>query len=432
VPFLPESARLRKILLAYSVNELGTWVGYVALSVGVYDHTHSALAVAALFLAARLLPALLTPALVARVESSARRGVFGSLYLFEAVITAFLALILLHFWLPGVLILVAVDGTAALAAGALLRAATAHIAVEEIDIGDATPGSQEEDDAVELAQRKANAALNLAYTMTVAIGPAVGGLIVAATGGSTALLVDALSFGVCGALLIDLRLQVQVGEKSLADRLRDGWTHLRAVPQLQSLLLAEALGIVFFASVEPIEVIFTKSTLHSGDAGFGLFVAAWGVGMVLGGVLFARAVNRPLGAMLVFGTLVLGLSDIATAASPTLTVACVVSVIGGVGNGVQWPSLISAVQRMTPSALHGRLMSAVESIGAICPAIGFVIGGLITQLSSPRVALLVAGLCATAVTGLFVRISAMGLPAMTDRLALEDAGAVTRPIEPVI
>ena len=38
----------------YTVNRLGTWFGFIALSIAVYDHTHSALAVAALLLAGQV------------------------------------------------------------------------------------------------------------------------------------------------------------------------------------------------------------------------------------------------------------------------------------------------------------------------------------------------------------------------------------------
>ncbi len=40
---LAKSPRLRRILLAYTINELGTWFGYVALALGVYASTHSAI-----------------------------------------------------------------------------------------------------------------------------------------------------------------------------------------------------------------------------------------------------------------------------------------------------------------------------------------------------------------------------------------------------
>ena len=62
-----------------------------------------------------------------------------------------------------------------------------------------------------------------------------------------------------------------------------------------------------------------------------------------------------------------------------------------IGNGLEWPSLISLVQRLTPQRLHGRLMGAVESIGALCLAIGLPLGGALVALSSPRAAFLVVG-----------------------------------------
>ena len=76
----------------------------------------------------------------------------------------------------------------------------------------------------------------------------------------------------------------------------------------------------------------------------------WGVGAVLGSLVFARSVRRPLGAMLSAGTLAVGLAYVGFAAAPSLAVACIAALIGGLGNGVQWPSLISIVQRLTPPA----------------------------------------------------------------------------------
>ena len=92
--------------LAYTINRLGGWFGLLALVLAVYDHTHSALAVAALLFAGQALPALIVPAVVARVEASKRRGELSGLYLFEALVTAGLAVLLSHFSLPVILALV--------------------------------------------------------------------------------------------------------------------------------------------------------------------------------------------------------------------------------------------------------------------------------------------------------------------------------------
>src|SRR3977135_2551142 len=139
--------------------------------VAVVDHTHSALAVAGMLVAGQVIPALAVPALVARVEASRRRGELSALYFFEAVTTATLAVLLWHFWLPAVLLLVALDGTAALAASALLRAQIARSAREQVAArreADPQPprlaSAAEESLASEQdeAERAANAALNIA------------------------------------------------------------------------------------------------------------------------------------------------------------------------------------------------------------------------------------------------------------------------------
>jgi hypothetical protein len=423
---------LRRILLAYTVNQLGTWFAYVALMLSVYDHTHSALAVAGLLVAGRLLPALLTPTLVTAVELSRRRGGLSRLYMLEGVVAVALAALLWHFWLPGVLVLVAIDGTAALTAGALLRATAARVAVEElrpagensVGRGTGTAGqvaalgetgesaktsapAKIGESAEETAQREANAALNVAFTASVTLGPAVSGVIVAAVGSPTALLIDAVSFFVCGALLTGLQVHAsaEAGGVSVRSRLAAAWGHLQAVPALRGLLATEALAVVFFASVEPVEVLFVKSTLNAGDRGFGFLTAAWGLGMVLGSLVFARSVHRPLRPMLTWGTLAVGVSYIGFSVSPTLAVACAAAVVGGTGNGVQWAALISSVQHLTPRELLGRLMGTVEGIGALCPAIGFVLGGVLAQLTSPRTAMLWIGVAAALCTCLFLRVT---------------------------
>jgi MFS family permease len=427
-----QSPRLRRIIAAYAINRLGNWVGYVALSLAVFDHTHSALAVAAVLLAGQALPAFLVPAVVARVEASHRRGTLSGLYLIEAVATAALAVLLWHFWLPAMLLLAAIDGTAGLAASALLRAELARTArnqVEEEQAGapatdrlagalgpvapPAAPGSEgAHEDAVHEAERKANAALNVAFSVTFVLGPALGGAIVAAAGASAALFLDVGTFLLCGALLIDLYPRIEgVGDTSVRARLRAAWRHINEAPSLRALLLVEAIALVFAESAGPIEVAYAKVTLHVGDGGFGLLVGSWGAGTVLGSLVFARSLRRPLGTLLSTGTLAVGLAYVGFAVAPSLWFACSAAFIGGVGNGVELPSLTSIVQRLTPKDLQARMMGAVESLVAICVAVGLPLGGALVALSSPRTAFAVVGLGAAATTPVLLSLSMRGAAA---------------------
>jgi hypothetical protein len=394
MPSALRSSRLRRVIAAYTINRTGTWFGVIALSLAVYDHTHSGLAVAALLICGQALPAFAVPAVVTRVEASTRRSELSALYAIEAAATAALAVLLWNFWLPGVLALVAVDGTAALAASALLRTEAARIGREDLRAADPHE-----------AEQRANAALNVAFSATFVAGPALAGVVVAAAGASTALLIDVGSFLLCAVLLLDLNSHVeQEGNESVRVRLALAWQHIRAVPALRDLLLAQAIGLVFFESAAPIEVAYVKRTLLAGDRGYGLLVTAWGVGVVLGSILFARAGSRRLGTMVTAGTFAIGAAYVGFAAAPTLLVAAFAAAVGGVGNGVQLAPVISGVQRLTPEHLQARVMGAVEALGALCPGLGLVLGGVLVSIGSPRLAFAIVGAGAGLTTLAFARV----------------------------
>jgi predicted MFS family arabinose efflux permease len=455
------SSRLRRIVAAYTVNRLGTWFGFIALAVVVFDQTHSAVAVAGLLLAGQVLPAFLVPALVARVEASARRGELSGLYLLEAAATAALAgLVWWRFWLPGVLLLVALDGTAALAASALLRAAAARCAREwahahhdraarepepepedlpphtyagqagialasgETGLGENSldpdgAGADAREASATEAERRANAALNIGFAVTFTLGPALAGLTVPAFGVPATLLIDAASFVICATMLLDLRPHVEDAEtSSVRARVRASWQYIKDSTTLRGLLLAQAVALAFFEFSPPIEVAYAKVSLHAGDSGYGVLLGVWGLGVAIGSIVFARSIKRSLGRLLSASTLAVGLAYLGWAIAPSLALACVAGLIGGVGNGVQWAALISAVQRLTPQSLQGRMMGAVESIGAISPGVGLALGGAIAALSSPRVAFLVAGIGASLCTIAFVRLPLGGLTSATPMSAV--------------
>jgi predicted MFS family arabinose efflux permease len=403
-----QSARQRRIIVAYAVNRLGTWFGMIALMVAVFDRTHSALAVAGLLLAWQALPAFVVPGLVAKVEASARRSELSGLYFFEAAATSTLAILLWNFWLPAVLLVAALDGTASLAASALLRAALARAAREEeaISTGSEQGPAASREDAAQAREQRANAALNVAFSATFVLGPAIGGAVVSGAGAPAALFIDVGSFAVCGAMLLDLHPHVeQASEGSVRTRLREAWRHINEAPSLRWLLLMDAIAIMFYESAGPIEVAYAKATLRAGDRGFGLLLTTWGAGAVLGSLIFARSPKRSLGAMLSAGALAIGLAYIGFAAAPSLLIACIAAFIGGVGNGVELPSLISIVQRLTPQHLHGRLMGAVESLTAMSLAIGLPMGGALVALGSPRAAFLAIGAGAAATSIALLRLS---------------------------
>ena len=365
----------RRLAASYAINELGDWMGIIALSVLVFDHTESALATAALFLGTRFLPALFAPILVTHAEKPPPRYALPTIYCGEAAAFACLALFVNDFSLAPVIVLAAIDGALALAGRALTRAVVATALEPSGEL------------------RAGNALLNVAFTGGAAIGPALAGLVVAGFGVQSALLLDAVSFYVIAMILFTAGSMPHAEPEPgrMRERVRAGVTYIRQRVILRRVLVAQGLAFVFFAAVLPVEVVYVKETLGSNDTGYGLMLASWGVGMVLGSLLFARLRQASLGLLLLFSTLAVGVGYLGLAAAPTLAVACLASVAGGAGNGVQWVATISAVQELTAEAMQARVMSVLESIGAAMPGIGFALGGLIATLVSPRMTFLVAG-----------------------------------------
>jgi MFS family permease len=365
----------RRLAASYTVNELGDWMGIVALSVLVFDRTGSALATAALFLGARFLPALLAPVLVAHAERPPPRFALPVIYCGEAAVFGVLALLAGHFSLAAVVAFAAIDGALALAGRALTRAV---VAISLEPTGELRAG---------------NALLNVAFTGGAAIGPALAGLVVAGFGVQSALLVDAVSFYAVAWILFTAGSmpQAEPEEGRMRDRVRAGLDYIRGEPVLARILFAQGIAFVFFAAVLPVEVVYVKESLGSDDTGYGLMLASWGIGMVLGSLIFARIRETSLAGQLFFSTLAIGVGYLGLAAAPTLAFACAASVVGGAGNGIQWVAAISAVQELTVETMQARVMSVLESIGAAMPGIGFALGGLIAALVSPRMTFLAAG-----------------------------------------
>jgi MFS family permease len=380
---------LRRITVAYTLNELGNALGAVAIALAVYDHTHSAVATAALFVSVYFLPALLATLVVAWLESFARRGIQAGLYCVQAATTGGLAALVVHPLLAPILALAAIDGLAAVVSRALLRALVSQRA----------EGSD--------ARRRANSLLNVGWSITSAIGPAIGGALTGLLGASMVLTIDVASFALTAVLMFDVPTpSTDAPRGRVLTQLRAVRDYVRQAPGLAWLLGTEAVALVFFAAAVPITVVLVKAALHGTDAGYGFVVAAWGVGMFVGSGIFAGARKRSLGLLVTLSTLAVAVAYLGMGASNALWVAALFSFVGGLGNGIQWIALITSVQEETVRELQGRVMGVLESMASFCLGVGFALGGAVAAIFNPRTTFITAGVAALLATLAFARLAA--------------------------
>ena len=361
----------RRLAASYTLNELGWGFGTVALGLLVFNHTHSALATTALWLCSLLVPALVGPAATARLDSGGVRRVLPTLYLAEACIFAALALLSSAPWLPLILALAALDGVLALVGRALTRAAVAATL---------KPDGQLE---------AGNTLLNVSFSLCFAVGPALGGLVVAGFGVSAALWVSAAIFAAMTLTLATSRslppARADVAEGWLM-RLRAGLGHALGNRAVRRLFFAHAAALTCAAMISPVEVIWAKEVIGGGNGAYGTVLSAWGAGTLVTGLLLVSVWRRlPVVTRIPLAAGTMGVGYVVMALATSVPIGALGCFIGGVGNGFYFVSLVQAIQDRTADEFQGRVMGLLESTTAGCYGIGFLLAGAITALTSVRV-----------------------------------------------
>jgi MFS family permease len=367
-----------RLLLSYTVNDLGDSIGVVALAVLVYDRTGGVAETAGFFLVAKFLPALFATGLTAHLDRLSLRKALPALYVVEALVFGALAFLADdgRFVLALVLALGLIDGTLAITGRGLTRGAVGALLQPKGLIAEG------------------NALMNLGFAASSVFGAALAGGLIAVFGLSVALLVDAASFLIIAVVLATSRHLPQLEHTDYQPwhaRFRAGMAFARTHRVIRTLLLGQSLALICFTMVVPIEVIYAKESLGTTSAGFGALLSAWGAGIVLGSLLFIALKNRTGFTLIILSTAAVGLSYIGMSQAGTLLVACLMSVVGGAGNGIQWVAVMTALQEATPADYQARMSGLLESIGAAMPGAGFLLGGVIVTLGNPRTAFMIAG-----------------------------------------
>jgi MFS family permease len=226
----------------------------------------------------------------------------------------------------------------------------------------------------------------LAGTMTITnqfMGPPLGGFLFAVAA-SLPFLLGSGGIVLAAALILALRGSFhpvrQDGKPptALLSEIREGMRWLWGHSLLRTLALTLAvLNIPLVAQVS-IMVLFAQERLGVGPAGYGILIAMYGVGGILGSVAARRVIGR-LGAGRTLRVAVI--IEAATPAAIALTSEPIVvgAVLAFFGfHAIVWGALLSSLrQELTPDHLRGRVESVYRFIELGGAAPGALLGGLL-------------------------------------------------------
>jgi MFS family permease len=218
--------------------------------------------------------------------------------------------------------------------------------------------------------------VNVARTL----GPALGGLVVAAAGPGVVFVFDALSFlGVVAALLRWRRERPQavVPAEHIVGAIRAGVRFARYSQALRRVLLGTFLFMVCGAGVIGLMPVLGRETGH-GAVGFGLLLGSLGVGAVTGASFLPRVRRRVVPAVLVAaGSLTFAAVAMAAATTRELLILCPSMFVGGVA----WISVLSTLtigaQQASPPWVRARALAVYLIVFQAGIAGGSALWGLI-------------------------------------------------------
>jgi Transmembrane secretion effector len=277
---IPRAPGLRPLLVAEIVSTTGAAMTAIALPWLVLSTTGSP-ARAGLVAAVEWLPMALLG--IPSGALAARLGPRRTMILCDAARLPVVAAIPLLHWLGalhlGPLLVLA------FLAGAFFPA---HLASQRIILPELLGGAAGE-------VTRGNAVMGAANRLPLVLGPALGGVLVAAVGPAEVLLADAATYAVSALLLIAFvpERDPEPEEQAAGGDLWAGARSLAASPVLRPLTLANA-GIELAMQALFLAIPILVFTEYDGRAAVaGALIAAWGAGALAGTVLALRLASRP-------------------------------------------------------------------------------------------------------------------------------------------
>jgi MFS family permease len=374
---LRDSRDLRLVVLGGFLSGLGSQATLVALPYQVYTQTHSALLVGLLG-SVELIPLVAASLLGGAVADRVDRRTLLLLDQIGLVLTA--AALAVAAWLghPPLVVVYAL--------AALLAAFTALQNVASTAI---VPGL--------VAPEQLRNALALNYglnTLTMVIGPALGGILIAALGLSWAYAVDALS---CAAMVLAVAAMtpqppIQVGpHERLRRSIGEG---LRYVRGNQALLGSFAIDLVamIFGMPRALFAVLSVSVYHAGAEGAGALYSSVAAGATVAAMTtgWLHGVNR-LGRVVVAAVIAWGVAVALAGLAGSLWVAAALFALAGAADSVSAVCRSTINQTVTPDHMRGRMSAVFSLVVSGGPRLGDIESGAVAGAAGPRFAVVSGG-----------------------------------------
>jgi MFS family permease len=365
---------VRRLAIARVISVTGSAAAYTALMFEIYDQTGSSVWLAAALIVTEGVTGLVGPLASVLGDRFDRRTVMIVSDLAAAVCFVGMALVASS---PGPL--VAIAFLSALSEAPFWPASSAAI-----------PNLVPEDQV-----SWANSLVAIGRNIGIMVGPAVGGILLAAVGAPWVFAINAASFVVSAALVVSVRASF-VGDRSDEGEHRGvfaGFRFLFHEPVLRRIsvawvVLVLGIGMAMVADVPLVDVF------GAGSTGFGVMIGLWGAGSILGSLAGRWLTAATEMRWLILGTAFTASIGIAIALSPWFALVLVLNVAWGASEGITGVAEQNLFQRRSPDSVRSRVLGAIEGLFHGGLTVSFVAAAIVLPVVGARGMYAIAGVAA--------------------------------------
>jgi MFS family permease len=374
----------RRLWTARTVSQCGDVVQFTTLALLVVRLTGSGVGLSGVVLAEIAPVLLLAPVAGSLVDRLPRVAVMVAADLARLLLATVLAI-----WHSDVAVVYAV--AFGLSAGSVFFNPAA---------GSLLPVLVEDDELV-----AANSGIWSAAVLAQIVLAPVAGLVATSAGFGWAFALNAASFGLSALLLRGLRSAEAPRPVVTAGIWQQSSEALHVLGRdslLRALAIAQALAALSAGATSALLVLLASKRLHASGSGYGLMLAAIGIGAFLGPLLISRLSSHAQRPRIVFAAFGLrGLVDLLLASLTALPAALGALVFYGLGTSTGNVTFSSLIQSHVPQRLRGRVFSAFDLIWQTMRLASLIIGGVVADTLGIRSVFYLGGalLAAAALVG---------------------------------
>lgn len=243
----------------------------------------------------------------------------------------------------------------------------------------------------------ANASASAVDNVGSFVGPALGGLLVAAASIEAVFATSAALYLASAALVWSIRHRErerteQEDEGGQQHGLLAGFRALAETPRLRLVVGVVAVQTIVDGAVDVLIVVLALETLDAGAAGLGFLNSAAGAGglaavLIAGGI----AARGRLASSLGVGIVLWGLPLVLIGVWPEQAVALVLLAVVGAGGTLVAVTSDTLLQRAAPADILARVFGAMDGVLLVALAIGSLAAPLLVSAVGVRGALIAAG-----------------------------------------